>query len=416
MRISKKATMGICLALGTILFTTTAFAEITASNGYEQAKDALKISAENCSSRYDNFTITTSFAIKDGDNLLLQNDTTDKYDNLKYQQETTALQTIGEMKRENYSFREKNEYINYDSSQEIYYKSINPNGNNEDTIFRNPFKEGGLSDIEKIIDALVGNLKDYAVVEQKPDGSKEISGSISEAQIPAVVNALVSYQVKNKFVNSYSSVSPKFPQIKEDIYVKEIKANAIVDKDGVIQNLIGTGIISGKDEQGNIHQLSFELLSKLTDINSTTVNKPDLTGKKVETNTKGEEEDKTILINPELYLGTYKKDIVIQKDNKFQKIGERIVDITQINDKAIAGRYHEEYINGYDEYSKSAVDFNFNVPQQSKVKPYGEFRSQDTKEKNVTGSISIVPDTASIYFTIYNIDNKGSSEFHRVFN
>jgi len=422
MRISKKATMGICLALGTMLFTTTAFAEITSSNGYEQVKDALKTSAENCSSKFDNYTIGTSIAIKDGGNVLSQNDSTIKYDNKNYQQETTASITSGDQKSENYFFRDKNGYINYDSTQGIY-NQINFEGENKDNVlFGNPFKESGVADIEKIVDALVGNLKDYAIVNQNADGSKEISGSISEAQIPAIINAVVSYEIKNQFANQianqYSVQSSKFPKITDDIYVKEIKANVIVDKDGTIQNAVGTGIISGKDEQGNLHELNFEILGKLTDINSTSVNKPDLTGKKVETSTQGKDQYSYELPNTEMYIGTYKNDIVIEKDNKFQKIGERIVDITQIDDKTITGRYHDEYIKGYDEYSKDAVDVNFNAIVGEPEKNSATFNNEDTNGNIKSGNIFINTNSAIIYFSIDNIKENynNNAQFNKVFN
>ena len=421
MRISKKGTMAICLALGTMLFTTTAFAEITTSNGYEQVKDTLKASAENCSSKFDNYTIGTSIAIKDGGNVLYQNDSTIKYDNKNYKQETTASITIEDQKSDNYFYRDKNGYINYDSTQGVYRQMNFEDENKDNVLFGNPFKESGVADVEKIVDALVGNLKDYAIVNQNADGSKEISGSISEAQIPAIINAVVSYEVKNQFANQfaygYSGQVSKFPKITDDIYVKEIKANVIVDKDGIIQNAVGTGIISGKDEQGSIHELNFEILGKLTDINSTSVNKPDLTGKKVETNTE-EEPYRNEITNTEMYIGTYKNDIVIEKDNKFQKIGERIVDITQIDDKAITGRYHDEYNKGYEEYSKDAVDINFSANLEEEQKNSARFINEDTNANNKSGNIYINPNSSSIYFYIDNTKNinNNNGQFDRVFN
>ena len=415
MKISKKAIMGICLALGTMLFTTTAFAEITTSNGYEQVKDALKTSAENCSSKFDNYTISTSLAIKDGGDLVSQNDSTIKYDNINYQQETIGSNISGNQKNESYFFRDKNGYINYDSNQGTYYHTNFASEQKNDFLFENPFKQSGVSDIEKIIDALVGNLKDYAIVNQNPDGSKEISGSISEAQIPAIVNAVVSYKVKNQFANQYSDKSSEVPRITDDIYVKEIKANAIVDKDGIIQNAMGVGIISGKDEQGNLHELNFEILGKLTDVNSTSVNKPDLAGKKVETYTE-EEQSTNELTNTEMYLGTYKNNIVIKKDNKFQKIGERIIDITQIDNETITGRYHEEYITGYDENSKEAVDFNFSAKFEDEHKYSAKFESQDTKGNIKSGTIFTNSKFPSVGFCIDGLQGDDTGHFDRFFN
>jgi len=43
---------------------------------------------------------------------------------------------------------------------------------------------------------LIGNLKEYVVVTEDADGNKEFSGKLSDAQIPAVVNAVIAYAAK----------------------------------------------------------------------------------------------------------------------------------------------------------------------------------------------------------------------------
>lgn len=416
MKVNKKKVMGISIALGVMMFTTTAFAEITSSNGYEQLKDALKQSAENCSSKFDSFTFTTSLAIKDGGELLSEENGNSKYDNKEDSFESNGTQTYGNKKYEYYSYRDNKGLISYNSTEGVYYQTKYTDEMKDNILFVNPFKESKSSDIEKIVDALVGNLKDYAVVNQKSDGSKEISGSISEAQIPAFVNAVVSYAVKNEFSNQYQNEQYRFPKVDDDIYVKKIDVNVTVGKDGVIQSVIGTGTISGKDEKGKVHELTIELLGKLTDINSTSVKKPDLTGKNVETSTE-DNSNQERLRNPEMYLGTYKSDIVIEKDNKFQKIGERIVDITQIDKKWITGRYHEEFNTGYEEYSKSGIDLNFHTCFSDKNFNTAEFQSTDTKGKIKSGSIIINRGMSNIYFSIDDSNIKyNNNDFNRVFN
>ena len=53
------------------------------------------------------------------------------------------------------------------------------------------------------------------------------------------------------------------PKITKDIFVKEVKGNMVTSKDGLIQSVLGTGVISGKDENGKEHNLTFELLGKI---------------------------------------------------------------------------------------------------------------------------------------------------------
>ena len=50
---------------------------------------------------------------------------------------------------------------------------------------------------------IVGNLKDSVVVTENSDGTKDLKGTISEAQIPSIANALASFETKNSF-NRYT--------------------------------------------------------------------------------------------------------------------------------------------------------------------------------------------------------------------
>ena len=260
----------------------------------------------------------------------------------------------------------------------------------------------------------MGNLKDAVVVTQNSDGSKELSGSINESQIPALVNAVVSLQSKSAF-NVNSRDESYMPKITKDIFVREVTGKMIVDKDGVIRSVLGTGILSGKDESGVEHNLTFELLGKLSNINSTVVNRPDLTGKTVE---KSIQKDYSKLSNPKIYIGKYKTDIIIEKDDKFQKIGEKFVDITQIDDKSISGSYHEEYVNGYENYGTNKKDFKFSGTFE-KDHPDAEFTAADSSGANFKGNISINQQSANVYFNIDESRHRNilsDSQFSRVFN
>lgn len=421
MKISKKATMGISLAIGTIMFATTAFAEVSSKSGYDQLKDAFKNTAESCSSKFQNYTINTSIVLKDNGKIIEEQDSVNKYDISKNVNENTSSSVEGtNAKVESYYYSDKDGYISYSSEDGIYHE-IDYSGTKKTTpIFRNPFKEKGAGDIEKIADAVVGNLKDSVVVNQKADGSKELSGSISEAQIPAIANALVSYELKHVFAsnNNPRNTNNKstIPNITDDIYVKAVKGNLTLNKDGLIQSVIGTGILSGKDEQGKLHELTYEILGKLVDVNSTVVNKPDLSGKKVQ---KDQEVDNDSLSNPQMYVGTYKSDIIIKKDNKFQKIGEKIVDITSIDDKKISGRYHEEYVKGNEDYSKNAKDYKFDAAADKEQQNSFTFYITDAAGTKTSGHIFIDAYSAQINFSFEksNYGNTlGNSQYSRVFN
>jgi hypothetical protein len=412
--------MILSFALGTILFASTAFAEVNSKSGYVQLKDALKYTAESCSSKLASYTVDMSVIMKDNGNIISSENDLIKYDITKSAEENTSMRINGSKAQvENYYYSDKDGSISFNSEQGVYYVNKLEN-QGKGANFTNPFKEKGAGDVEKIADALVGDLKDSVVVTENTDGTKQLSGTLSEAQIPAIANAVVSYQLKSAVRSTYNNSNKveadatTMPKITDDVYVKEIKGNMTLGKDGLIQSAMGTGSLSGKDEQAKEHNLTFELLVKITNVNKTIVNKPDLSGKKVETSV---QKDYSKISKPQMYLGTYKNDIVIEKDDKFQKIGERIVDITSLDVTNVSGRYHEEYIKGYEDYSKNAKDFKFATKFQEQLN--ANFNSTDTLGNNVNGNLWINVNDAEIGFGITEEGNQNTlnnGQYNRVFN
>lgn len=415
MKIKKKPAMVISFALGSLLFASTAFAEINSKSGYVQLKDALKYTAESCSNKLSSYTVDMSINMKDNGNIISSNNDIIKYDVTKGSKEDKSTNTNEGKTSEGYYYVDKNVSISFNNEQGSYYvnefQKEDKGGN-----MNNPFKQKAANDMEKIADAIVGNLKDSVVVTENADGTKQLSGNLSEAQIPAIANALVSYGLKSQFgnYNNNSNTDTKMPKIADDIYVKEIKGNMTLSKDGLIQSVMGTGLLSGKDEQGKEHNLTFELLLKISDVNKTVVNKPDLTGKKVETYV---QKDYDKVAKPEMYLGAYSNDIIIEKDGKFKKIGERIVDITSLDDKNIAGRYHEEYIKGNEEHASKARDFKFTSKFEQQTN--SSFSTTDSLGNKVNGNLWININSPEINFNINGVSSQNiinSGNYNRVFN
>lgn len=411
MKFKKKTAMILSFALGTAMFATTAMAEVISKNGYDEIKDSMKYTAESCTTKLPNYTVDASFVIKDNGTVISSDNSISKCDVTNKTVETVSTTLHGGTNKESYHYSDRNGRIDKNSNENIYYLTEYTTPKELENL-KNPFKEKHATDIEKISDAIVGNLKDSVVVTKNSDGSKQLSGTLNESQIPALINAVVSLQSKSQF--DYSSRNEdKMPKITKDIFVKGVKGNMVVSKDGLIQNVLGTGTISGKDENGKEHTLTFELLGKLSNINSTTVKKPDLSGKKVD---KQVQRDGSKLSNPEKYIGKYKTDILIEKEGKFQKIGEKHLDIEAIDAKNISGRYYEEYAKGYEDYAATKNDFKFSGKFNDKNLD-AQFTS--SSDKNIKGNLYINEHSARINFNI-NEGRRGNiiSEdgFSRIFN
>jgi len=414
MKLNKKTTTILSFMIGTVMFTTTAIAQVLTKSGYDQLKDSVKYTAKSATSTLRSYTSDMSVVLKDNNTVLYSTSDISKVDVAKGAKESVTNNTQGTEKTQSYSYSDKNGYINKSGDEDIYY-TTSLTTPSENTVSKNPFDEAGASDMEKIADALVGNLKDAVVVTENSDGTKTLSGSLSEAQIPAIINAVVSLQTKNELGYKTSNNENIMPKIVSDVFVKEVKGNMVTTKEGLIQSVLGSGVISGKDAKGVEHKLTFELLAKLTDTNKTKVSKPDLTGKKVEKNV---EQDYSKLTNPEKYIGKYKTDIVIEKDAKFIKIGEKFLDITKVDDKGISGRYYEQYAKGYEEYAADKKDFKFDAKFE-KDQFYGTFNSSTEAKKKITGSVNIDISSAGINFNT----NEGTTgnkiqdgQFNKIFN
>jgi hypothetical protein len=416
MKLNKKTTTILSFMIGSVMFTTTAIAQVLTKSGYDQLKDSVKYTAESATTKLTSYTADMSVVLKDNNTVIYSEDSLSKVDVSKGVKETSTTKLDGSKKTEDYNYSYKNGNISKNSDQNIYYTTEYASPQ-ESSISNNPFKEESADDMEKIADALVGNLKDAVVVTQNADGSKTLSGSLTESQIPALINAVVSLQSKNEFGRSNNPTNEStVPKITKDVFVKEVKGNMVTTKDGLIQSVLGSGVVSGKDEKGVEHKFTFELLAKMTGVNSTKVTKPDLTGKKVEKNV---EKDYSKLTNPKKYLGKYKTDILIEKDAKFIKIGEKFLDITAVDDKGVSGRYYEQYVKGYEDYVTDKKDFKFDAKFEKDSGLNATFNSGNDSNNKTTGSIYIDIQSAVINFnTNENISGKimSGNQYSKVFN
>ncbi len=232
--------MALSFGLGAVMFATTAFADIAAKTGYDQLKDAIKHTAESCSKELKSISMEGSVTLKDNDKVIISGSTTNKFDMEKGITESSAnTERDGGIKSSSYSYRDDKVGIWYNSDSDTYY--VNEYDSKIDfEAFSNPFKEERAKDVEKIFDALVGNLKEHVVVEEKADGSKEFSGSLSEGQIPALVNAVASFGFKQAFSgNKYGREQDFIPELADDVFINDQVANDAHAQPGKIPQYFG---------------------------------------------------------------------------------------------------------------------------------------------------------------------------------
>lgn len=384
MKLSKKSITVLSFTVGACLFVSTAFADAMLGSGYDRLKGSVKNTASLMENGLNNYTIETLYTLKDNDQILLQSSNFQKMDTANQMKENNEVtkNAKGET-TSRYTYADKKQSIDKNELDNTYYVfdySAEMNQNRKGPAdFRNPFNEKGATEVEKIVDAVVGSLKDYVQVEEGAEGGKVFSGSLSEAQVPAIVNAVSSFGIKQMLDNERD-----LPDIESDIFVKKVVGSANENKAGYLENLTGEITLSGKDKNGVQHDLNLNVMLKISDIGSTKIIKPDLTTAKVEkVSHNGGFSSK--------YVGTYQNDIIMDKDGKFTKIGERTVKITSVDGDKLTGTYSETVIPGFESQypNKDVFNFEYNMltsPMFTYTDSKGE-QKQGMVHPNQTGKI-----------------------------
>jgi len=353
---NKKVFIVLCFFIGLIIFVSTAFADISSKSAYQQLKDSIKYTFMSMDKHLNSYTITTTTVIKENNRLVMSGEEVKKQSREANEEKNTYLYG-NTQKQVYYYYNDKDTSISYDASNDTYYLYENSGEYKRTPV--DPFKEPYSNEIEKIFDLFIGNVKDGVTFERMPDGSKKFSGYANQGQIPAIINALISFEFKKEISSrTYDRFDIKYPNLKDDIYIKLAKGSATTNKNGLIEEMSASCVMVGKDFDGVVHNITAEIIMKIHDVDSTKITKPDLAGKKIE---KSGDEVYEVSNLTEKFEGMFKNDIVIQRDNKYVKIGERIVELARLDDTHFRGSYTEEYISGYEDYFESKESFDFDA-------------------------------------------------------
>ncbi|TLS49141.1 hypothetical protein FE782_27260 [Paenibacillus antri] len=383
MKVSKKAIPVVAFALGACVFVSTALADMALGTGYDRLKDATKHTAAQLESGTNNFTLQTSYTLKDNDRILLHSSTVNKIDMVKQaSEETSSTQNgAGEPTTTRYSYTDRERSIwKYDTEEKYYVMDYPEEYLQEQSSYKNPFNQRGAAEFERIVDALVGNLKDQVQVEESTNGAVTYSGSLTEAQVPAVVNAVASFGVM-QLVNEqgYRGENQRLPELTSDVFVKKVTGTAVESETGLLEQATGEVILSGKDASGAVHDMTMSVIVSLTDVGTTSVEAPDLR------NAAFEKVGKSGIT--EMYVGTYRNDIVMEKDGKFLKIGERTLEITGVDGDKVSGKYSETVKPGFESEYGEPYDFTFEYEPDGS-KPMSFFTYANAQGEQEYGQLS----------------------------
>jgi len=417
-KLGKKALIALSFAVGACLFLTTALADMTLGTGYDRLKEAVKRTSAQLEEGLDSYTLVSEYQMTIDGKVINHHVETMKVNATQRASETSSLTSGPDGK--SYSWYEyRDEHIQASkrlTEDNKFYVTEYTNGNRFWKSYTDPFQEDVASDMERIADALVGNLKDYVVVEPSADGGKVYSGHLSQMQVPTLVNAVLSFLLKQTIFD-YNSSYKDIPRITEDVYVSQVSGRAEEDASGLLRSLTGKIIVSGADDDGVPHELVVDLNLQLTDIGSTTVTRPDLTGAVVEKYSSDH------FPFSSKYIGVYRNDIVLEETHRFVKIGERTLEITAVGNDSVTGRLYETVDPEYlDEFGREPLSIEF-VTRQQDWSTVFEYKD----ENGVTYQAQIYPSRPGMIYIYPNVipDENGNviyellttfdGEFRRVF-
>lgn len=275
--------MTTSLTIGGILLLGTVLVNASQLSGYEAYKQSV-LSTKNLK----NGTAIIKASVYDNDRDLL-----DVSSNVKISLSANALSEVttiksGSITKTSSMYRQDGKMIQKSSDSDLYTVRENMRKNN------NKLKKAESPEltkaVETLVDTLVGNMQNDVVVTENNDGTKKLAINIKENEVTPLINAVTSVAaVSSTDPTFYNEKSEKFnlknllPQLVSDIKVKSIDVNGYINKDNIIKDQVAKVVISGSDAQGKNHEITINVNVDLSNINSTTPDTVNLTGKQVKT-------------------------------------------------------------------------------------------------------------------------------------
>ncbi|WNR43951.1 hypothetical protein [Paenibacillus roseipurpureus] len=293
----KLAMLGVGVAVGSMMLVTSVYAGVGDAPGYETFKSAVKQTAA-----VKNVTRQVNVSVQDNGASLLQVNTTIKNSGEEHAGSAELKVVSGTDVQTIQFYSQDGKQIVKTANSDVY--KILQTKESRAKFKKHDMSEGGAnpqiaSEVEHVVDALVGNLKNNITMVDAPGDGKEIHFKLSGSQIPPVVKTVGSLVLKHGAANGkiqqpaanpasalgidLNTLRNSFPQLASDISLDEVEVNANVDGDQHITSQMAQIHVSGKDTQGVEHDIVLRVGMTLSSLNATTPDTIDLNGKQVET-------------------------------------------------------------------------------------------------------------------------------------
>lgn len=416
MKYKKRSTILGVFVLGAAILATSAFADAALGSGYYNLKNSVKTTTAKLTEDVDNFSVDLITSVKVDGKVFAETTSNTKFDIKNQAQESSGTDLQKGKIVKNHSYSDENQRIYKNLEDGSYHVVEKQKSNKGKKIIENPFEEEQMKDAEKIMDAFAGSLEDVIQIEES-DGKKMYIGNIGDSEIPPLVNTISSFALKYSILDDYTVKRLNIPSPKSNIYVKKASGKAIENEDGILESGIFTASMSAEDSNGTEHVYTLEVSIDIKDINNTVVAAPNLNGQQVTYSKEGFEFDGK-------FIGKYKNDIVEVDGNSFVKVGERMIEITSVENGTVKGSYNEVYSEGYEPDVVRSFDFTsdpdhtnyntiLNYTDHNGQKKQGVIHRTNLQDIDVVFGVTIDKENGGYSYT--NYDDSFNSNFVRVF-
>lgn len=267
----KKVSMLLVFIIGLILFATSVLASSANTSGYHLLLDSIKPTILQLE-QLTNCTRIDKTAIYYDDREVFYSQITQKTDRLNHKYESNyERRDYTNNDYTHYSYQDEDIII--ESGLKGHYTTRKPYTN------YGQYSGGEVANLDKTWDPII-KIADAAVVTfdmqnmitavNDGSGGYKLTASISESQVPVLINAILSEYMKQIRYNIKRQL--------KDLYINSVSGNAHIDANKLVDKAYIKVNFTGTDEDGITHKISMEILTEVNNINSTVINKPDLTG------------------------------------------------------------------------------------------------------------------------------------------
>lgn len=298
--------MGAGLGIGAVLLTASGWTAMAGVSGYDAWKAAVKQTSQATS-----IAGHVDVALSDNDTKLAGVEAAFKKASSAASAEVTL--SSGSASRGMNVYVQDGQVVLKASDSDVYRVTERAEGDGPGWRRSDVHKQADpvmLERVERVFDALVGNLKDRIELETNADGSKRVSLQLSGNQVPAAVNAIGSFaiggaaggghwhhdgkgepwnrqpssagQATDAHALFMSDMKPDLPKLTQDIRVEAIRLDATIDANDYFTRKAAEIRVTGKDAAGEAHSVVVRATVDLSGIDATTPDSVDLTGRTVE--------------------------------------------------------------------------------------------------------------------------------------